>query len=260
MTHDFDAGYDREPFRTLVSEYPDESVYSPKDFRVEWGPIFHRGRLDGSARVLIIGQDPAARETVLRRILVGAAGQRVQGFLHKLGIETSYVMINVFLYSVYGQGGGERHKKDPGIIDYRNRWLDALLIGSRVQAVVGFGGLADLAWKQWKETSDGSAWEVAFTEAMHPTYPEGSSKGDREKLAEATRKLLANWNEALESLAPRISEPDVVHPLKPYGTEFQPEDYREIPEIDVPAGLPSWMSHETATWFLPSTRSTRGTI
>jgi uncharacterized protein (DUF427 family) len=39
---------------------------------VEWGPVFHRGRLDGTARVLVIGQDPAAHEAVARRIPVTA--------------------------------------------------------------------------------------------------------------------------------------------------------------------------------------------
>ena len=60
------------------------------------GPIFHRGRLDGSARVLVIGQDPAASENVVRRILVGTAGKRFQGFLSKLGVTRSYVMITRF--------------------------------------------------------------------------------------------------------------------------------------------------------------------
>ena len=110
MAHDFDLGYSAEPFRTLCREYPDETVYPSADFRTEWGPIFHRGRLDGTARVLILGQDPAQHETIARRILVGEAGQRIQGFLAKLGIDRSYVMVNTFLYSVYGQGGGNRHK------------------------------------------------------------------------------------------------------------------------------------------------------
>ena len=56
-------------------------MYPTDSFRVEWGPVFHRGRLDGSARVLIIGQDPATHEAICRRILVGEAGQRIQGFL-----------------------------------------------------------------------------------------------------------------------------------------------------------------------------------
>ena len=86
---------------------------------------------------------PATHETIARRILVGEAGQRIQGFLAKLGITTSYVMINTFLYSVYGQGGGERHKNDPKIAKYRNQWLDQLLVGQDVDAVVTLGRLAD---------------------------------------------------------------------------------------------------------------------
>ena len=71
MAHPFDPGYFEEPFSTLANDYPGEDIYPPGQFRVEWGPIFHRGRLDGSARVLVIGQDPAQHETVIRRILVG---------------------------------------------------------------------------------------------------------------------------------------------------------------------------------------------
>src|SRR5581483_4413548 len=114
MPHEFDPGYAAEPFRTLCAEYPGAEAYPPADFRLEWGPIFHRGRLDGSARVLVLGQDPAAHEAIARRILIGVAGQRTQGFLAKLGIEFSYVMVNTFLYSVYGQQGGEQHKDDAG--------------------------------------------------------------------------------------------------------------------------------------------------
>src|SRR5437868_15481457 len=102
----FDPGYCTEPFVSLCSNYPDEQTYPADSFRVERGPIFHRGRLDGSARVLVLGQDPAQHETIVRRILIGEAGRRTQGFLRKLGIDTSYVMVNTFLYSVYGQQGG----------------------------------------------------------------------------------------------------------------------------------------------------------
>ena len=85
---EFCPGYVVEPFRTLATTYPDETVYPQKDFRTEWGPIFHRGRLDGTARVLLIGQDPGQHKNVLRRILSGEAGRRVQGFLAKLGINS----------------------------------------------------------------------------------------------------------------------------------------------------------------------------
>src|SRR6185312_11953809 len=131
MAHLFDPGPVAEPFRSLAQDYPGAETYPADAFRVEWGPIFHRGRLDRSARVLAIGQDPAASEDVTRRILVGAAGHRFQGFLAKLGIDVSYAMINTFLYSVYGQQGGERHKDDAAIVAYRTQWLDALLAGGR---------------------------------------------------------------------------------------------------------------------------------
>ena len=77
----FDPGYGEEPIRSLVSSYPGAVAYPADGFRLEWGPVFHRGRLDGTARVLVIGQDPAQHETIARRILVGEAGHRLQGFL-----------------------------------------------------------------------------------------------------------------------------------------------------------------------------------
>src|SRR6266702_1008375 len=98
---DFDPGYYREPVRSLCAAAPGSDVYPTANFRTEWGPVFHRGRLDGTARVLVIGQDPAQHETIARRVLVGAAGHRLQGLLVKLGISRSYVLINAFLFSVY---------------------------------------------------------------------------------------------------------------------------------------------------------------
>ncbi|HET7505054.1 MAG TPA: uracil-DNA glycosylase family protein [Kofleriaceae bacterium] len=239
MLRSFDPGYVAEPFLSLCGDYPGEAVYSPADFRVEWGPIFHRGRLDGSARILLIGQDPAAHEAIARRILVGEAGQRAQGFLAKLGITTSYVAINTFLYSVYGSGS--RHKNDPAIIAYRNRWLDALLVGSQVEAVVALGSLAHDAFQKWKLTAAGKAVELAYEHIFHPTYPQSAGGNDAKQRAELTRQMLANWNAALGRLSKNIQHPDVVQPLVPYGDAFTPGDLAGIPAQDLPAGLPAWM-------------------
>src|SRR4029077_11916867 len=125
MSHLFDPGYSAEPFFIWCAEYPEADVYPASQFRVEWGPIFHRGRLDGSARVLVIGQDPAQHETIVRRVLVGEAGRRLQGFLAKLGITKSYAIVNTFLYSVYGSVKSKT-QKGPALVAYRNRWLDSL--------------------------------------------------------------------------------------------------------------------------------------
>ena len=239
---EFDAGYGQQPFKSLVENYPDDTVYPAENFRVEWGPIFHRGRLDESAAVLVIGQDPAANETFVRRILVGVAGQRTQGLLAKLGITRSYVMINTFVYSVYGQGGGEKHRNDPAIAAYRNQWLDALLLGtSRVQAVIALGGLADSAWQHYLAARSGHLFNVTYTAIPHPTFPESASGNNTKKLKQNTKVMLQKWNLALAMLKPVLTMPDVNVALAPYGDAFAPGDLSDIPAFDLPAGLPNWM-------------------
>src|SRR4051812_1737845 len=186
----FCPGYDRPPFDGLAAAYPGSDVYPAADFRLEWGPIFHRGALDGSARLLVLGQDPAAHEAIARRILVGEAGQRTQGLLAKAGVTTSYAMVNTFVYSVYGQGGGTRHAHDAAIAQYRDQWLDALLIGSAVTAVVTLGSLAKDAFGAWASTRPDVAAGLHLAAVRHPTWPESSSRSGGTTLAAATAALL----------------------------------------------------------------------
>lgn len=241
MANEFDPGYGAEPFRTLCLEYPGTDVYPEDDFRVEWGPIFHRGRLDGSARILVIGQDPAQNENVLRRILVGVAGQRTQGLLKKLGLTRSYVLINTFLYSVYGQASGQNN---PGIIGYRNRWIDAIFSTSGIEAVLTLGSLADGAWKKWKSANPTSPHRtLPYAHVTHPTQPESASGGDPTKLTTLTKSLLKNWNDAIAILSPGITHPDIPPSGVAYGTTWQPDDIVPIPSIDLPAGIPDWMGN-----------------
>jgi len=240
MPHPFDAGYGQQPFRGLAENYPEADVYPPGQFRVEWGPIFHRGRLDGSARVLVIGQDPAQHETVVRRILVGEAGRRLQGLLAKLGVTQSYVLVNTFLYSVYGSVKAAT-RRDPRLIGYRNRWLDALLVGTGVEAVISLGTAADEAWQFWKSTPAGLASTVLHAAVTHPTQPESFSKRDKVKLAAATTKMLQNWNAGLQILSPAIAHPDAVVPLVLYGSAWADGDRLPILEMDYPPGLPAWI-------------------
>jgi uracil-DNA glycosylase len=243
MSIDFDPGYTKAPWTTLVSSYPDETVYPPAAFRVEWGPIFHRGRLDDPARVLVIGQDPAAHEAICRRILVGEAGQRFQGFLSKLGIVTSYTMINTFLYSVYGQGGGEKHIKDAAITDYRNQWIDAAAKHHPLEAIITLGHLADAAFAQWKATATGMASNVPAFNIIHPTYPDSASSSKQPghpTKAQAMQQLCDSWNAALKQLHPIVT-PDQAVPLVLYGSAITAAEHTQIPQGDLPAGLPAWM-------------------
>src|SRR5919202_4330491 len=196
MPTPFDPGYVEAPFDALVTSYPGPNVYKRSDFRIEWGPVFHRGRLDGSARVLVIGQDPAQHETIARRILVGEAGHRLQGFLAKLGIDRSYVMVNTFLYSVFGQGGGNKHKDDKKIAAYRNQWIEAILAPGKIDAVVTLGALATAAWDAWTASATGT--QPKAVRITHPTQPESSAGSSADKHAAAIKAMLDNWNAGLQ--------------------------------------------------------------
>lgn len=240
---EFDPGPSSEPFAKLCREYPGPSVYPPADFRIEWGPVFYRGRLDGTARVLVIGQDPAEHEAIGRRILLGTAGHRTQGFLARLGIERSYVMINTFLYGVYGQTGN-RHKNDPAIVAYRRRWFNALWSSARIEAVVALGMLADHAWQRWRALASGPPAALAYEHITHPTQPNSASRGDPAKRAQLETLMLANWSAAAARLHPAITHKDRNVVLQPYGTRFTAADLPAIPRFDLPAGSPEWMSTE----------------
>jgi uracil-DNA glycosylase len=238
-TRAFCPGYDRAPFDELAADHPGTEVYPVKDFRVEWGPIFHRGRLDGTARVLVLGQDPATHEAIARRILVGEAGQRVQGLLAKVGITTSYVMVNTFLYSVYGQGGGQRHANDAAIAAHRHRWLDALLVDTDVTAVIALGSLARTAYQTWAKTRPDTAARLHLAAVKHPTYPESASASGATTWKAATAALLQDWNDDLPALAARVTA-EAPTDLDPYGQTWRPGDLVEIPAADLPAGVPAW--------------------
>ncbi|MFH9713029.1 uracil-DNA glycosylase family protein [Streptomyces luteogriseus] len=235
----FDPGYAATPYADLVADYPGPETYPVADFRIEWGPIFHRGRLDGTARVLILGQDPAAHEAIARRILVGTAGRRFQGFLCKLGIDTSYVLINTYLYSVYGQHAGNAHAKDPDIARYRHRWLDALVTHNQIEAVIALGGLADTAFHAWRNNPVSAPYDGVYEHILHPTYPDSAAASGTDPQV-AMSRLMANWNGALTTLSSAVT-PDTPRPLMPYGEAFTASDLGVIPQADLPPGLPAWM-------------------
>jgi hypothetical protein len=227
----FDPGYGDDPFRSLCEGAPAAPIYPEDRFRVEWGPIFHRGRLDGSARVLVIGQDPAAHEGIARRILCGFAGHRVQGFLAKLGLDRSYVMINSYLYSLYGTSAPPHTAAQ---LADRFDWIDAVLDTASIEVVVTFGGVAAKVWTKYlKERSPASP--PPQVGALHPT----AHNPDAE--------LLANWNAALDAAHPHLAHPDRAVPLAHYGDAWTDADLTAIPSFDMPAGLPVWMTG-AETW------------
>jgi hypothetical protein len=188
----------------------------------------------------VIGQDPATHESICRRILVGEAGQRLQGLLAKLGITRSYVLINTFLYSVYGQGAGTRHVDDAGIVAYRNLWLNAVVANNDIQAIVALGQLADRSFQAWKAMPEGANYQAAYAAISHPTYPESASRSGSITKAEAFRRLCISWNGALSAFDGHITQ-DELTPVVAYGDTIDKADLTPIPEFDLPPGLPPWM-------------------
>jgi hypothetical protein len=191
----------------------------------------------------VIGQDPAQHEAFSRRILIGEAGHRLQGFLFKLGLDRSYVLINTFVYSVLGHGG-QHHQDDAGIVGYRAGWLKAIFDTAPIEAVIALGTMADHAWKTWAATPDGQAVSPGYIHITHPTQPESASASGHGNHAQLITAMLHNWNQGLDAIHPHISHPDTVRPLTHYGDAFAPGDKVPIPQADLPAGLPAWVAED----------------
>jgi hypothetical protein len=192
-------------------------------FRAEFGPVFYRGRLDGTARLLIIGQDPSTDETLAQRVLVGAAGQRVQGLLGKLGITRSYLMLNVFLFGITGQFDATLRTisaADP-VRSYRNTLFDRVLATNPIEAVLALGVGARRALELWP----GGAGLASFR-LVHPTARAG---------------VTDQWNLVLPQLQAAVApEHGLTADPTVYGPAFTPADGAPIPRHDLPFGLPAW--------------------
>lgn len=197
----------------------------PVDFRLEFGPVYYRGRLDGTARVLIVGQDPAANELVGHRAFVGASGQRLQGFLRRLGIARDYLMVNTYLYPVRGQfvGSLKELSKEPSILGFRNDFLDRIADRNPLEAVISVGRAAKDAVERWP-----GAAGFTIQAITHPS-------------AQNHAALMANWNDGLAALRPVVDpEAGVAVNNSNYGNDFTPTDHEPIPRRDLPFGVPEW--------------------
>src|SRR4051794_38812311 len=78
-------------------------------FRWPTGPMFYRGRLDGSARVMVVGQEGAQDESLSHRSFTGGTGGHMQNLLRYLGIDRSYVFVNTFVYPIHAQYTSDLH-------------------------------------------------------------------------------------------------------------------------------------------------------
>lgn len=204
--------------------------YAPfkEHFWYDWGPVFYRGRLDGTARVLCIASDPGATERVACRTLVGDAGQRVQGFLAKLGLTRSYLCLNAYSIALIPSqsSGGDDVLDAPDHKAWRNALYDMARTPA-LQAIVAFGAQAHRAVDRWPGKGD-----TPVLKLPHP------SSRDPAVLAE-------RWRAGIDQLRGLVTpDPDGDATVPNYGPLLVEADYRPIPRRDLPFGLPAAMGDD----------------
>jgi uracil-DNA glycosylase len=209
------------------------ATFPQSPFHTRFGPVFYRGRLDGSARVLVIGQDPSSDEVLAQRIFVGQAGQIAQNFLTKLGLTRSYLMFNSFLFGAQSNSLTPAIATDPTILAYRNSLFDQAKVTNTLEAVIAFGSYANISATNWSGL--GALPVIAL---KHPTAQQGG--------------VAANWNSHFAAAQAAIAADGDGHvDATPYDTTL-PMPVTDIPRRDLPFGLPGWHGSGGAT------RSKRG--
>jgi uracil-DNA glycosylase len=194
--------------------------FAQHPFHTRFGPVFYRGRLDGTARVLVVGQDPATDEILGHRVFVGQAGQLAQNFLTKLGLTRSYLMFNTFLFGVQSASLSTAMATDATIMAYRNKLFDQAASTNALTAVLAFGQYAHASVMNWPGIG-----KIPVFQLSHPTAQSG---------------VAANWNSNFVA-ASKVIQPDsdgVVDPT-PYNTSGALPS-TDVPRHDLPFGVPAW--------------------
>jgi uracil-DNA glycosylase len=171
---------DGSGWAALFAETPNyrglgRTVLGREAFRWHHGPMFYRGRLDGSAKVVIVGQEGAQDESLAHRSFTGGTGARMQHFLRFIGIDRSYLFLNSFIYPIFGQYSMDLRPlaQDPRspITQHRNRIFDKAIIDGDVRLVVAVGTAAKESVVTWIRAHGGSAQLDALHNANMGSIP-----------------------------------------------------------------------------------------
>lgn len=221
-------GYDPGPpcnwehqFRSAPLAY--YTTHASNRFRIDFGPVFYRGRLNGKAKILIVGQDPSTDEILAQRAFVGKSGQRVQKLLHKIGITHSYVMFNAFLYGIFNQFDPQMQaiSLEPTILNYRNSLFDQVKATNTLQLIISFGNGAEHAVNNWPGRTG-----ITWIDLTHP--------------AASDNFVSANWNAHLNALHAAVAPDDAaLVDLSPYDAAMTNAEMA-VPRTDLPFGMPEW--------------------
>jgi hypothetical protein len=230
--------------KTFLATVPDyqAAVGDTSTFWYAFGPVLYRGRLDGSARVLGIASDPGPTECLpfVRRTLVGDSGQKTQGFLSKLGLTRSYVLVNAFAVALHpskAAKGRQLLQTNAPLKAWRNAFYDQLLAGQHLQAIVAFGDNAQLAYDVWAASNPAVA-HLPVLKIAHPAAVDRTGSGND--------AALKGWVQAVTTLRGVVSPDPDGNPGTPnFGSYFTEADYVRVPRWDLPAVSPLYVGDDS---------------
>jgi hypothetical protein len=175
----------------------------------------------------------------MRRTLVGDSGQKTQGFLAKLGLTRSYVLVNAFAVAMKPSQKAKANKvllNNIAIAAARHNLYNALLTGG-VQAVVAFGGEAHQAYDLWA-ASNPAVKAVPTFKLSHPAAVDRDGSGND--------AALKKWAKAVAKLRTIVSPDPDGDPSSPnFGAYFTEVDYARIPRWDMPAAAPAYAGDDS---------------
>lgn len=214
----------------------------PSIFWHHFGNLFYRGRLDGTARILCIASDPGPAECLpfARRALIGDSGQKTQGFLAKLGLTRSYVLVNAFAVAMHPGAktkGLAVMQNNQAIKTARHALYDAVLAGGAVQAIVAFGEVAQRAFDIWAQANP-AAKTLPLFKLAHPAAVDRDGSGND--------AALKGWAAAVKKLRTIVSpdpDGDAIGPN--FGKYFTEVDYVRIPRWDFPKVTPAYVGDDS---------------
>ncbi len=223
-----------------------KAVLNKEAFRWHHGPMFYRGRLDGSARVVLVGQEGAQDESLSHRSFTGGTGARMQHFLRHLGIDRSYLFLNSFVYPIFGQYTDQLRPlaQDPRspIVKHRHEILDKAVIDGGAHLVVAVGTAAKESIATWIASHGGTADShhletatngsipaiVRFVGVVHPGSAAGGSTANIKADFQRAINQIKTWIAAGPTWLP--ADPGVPRDLaiaSTYGSD--PIPYRDFP-------------------------------
>ena len=229
-----------------------QAVVGREAFRWHFGPMFYRGRLDGTARVLVVGQEGAQDESLAHRSFTGGTGSRMQHFLHHLGLDRSYLFLNTFVYPIFGQYTEDLRPlaQDPRspIVTHRHQILDKAVADGDVRLVIAVGRAAKESMATWVKhhggTADPESLHLAKTGTLGPgvklvgvLHPGGAGKGGSLNQIKASFQAAADqvrtWLAATPSWLP--TDPGMTRNLAlPYPYKAAAIPFRDFPFATCP--------------------------